>query len=164
MIEKNTENYFELPDGRQLCYAEYGDPSGKPIFAFHGNPNARLLWGLMPGSPFLPNIRIIAPDRPGFGRTNFVQGVTTVENWPNDVVALADALDIEKFVIFAPSGGGPFGLSCAWQIPERLTAVGIFASVGPFIPETAINIVKAVRVMFEHLPEMLEKLAGDNDG
>jgi pimeloyl-ACP methyl ester carboxylesterase len=153
MIKKNTENYFELPDGRQLCYAEYGDPSGKPIFAFHGNPNARLLWGLMPGSPFLPNIRIIAPDRPGFGRTNFVQGVTTVENWPNDVVALADALDIEKFAIFAPSGGGPFGLSCAWQIPERLTAVGIFASVGPFIPETAINIVKAVRAMWTLAPK-----------
>jgi len=152
-MNKKTEKYLKLPGGRQLCYAEYGDPTGQPIFVFHGNPNSRLLWGVIPGTPFLPNIRIIAPDRPGFGRTDFVQGVTTVENWPNDVVALADALDIEKFAIFAPSGGGPFGLSCAWQIPERLTAVGIFASVGPFIPETAINIVKAVRVMWTIAPK-----------
>jgi pimeloyl-ACP methyl ester carboxylesterase len=154
MMNKNTENYLRFPGGRRLCYAEYGDPNGKPIFAFHGNPNARLLWGVIPGSPFLPNIRLIAPDRPGFGRTDFVQGVTTVENWPNDVVALADSLGIEKFAIFAPSGGGPFGLSCAWQIPERLTAVGIFASVGPFIPETDINIARAVRVMWTIAPRL----------
>ena len=79
-MNKKTEKYLKLPGGRQLCYAEYGDPTGQPIFVFHGNPNSRLLWGVIPGTPFLPNIRIIAPDRPGFGRTDFVQGVTTVEN------------------------------------------------------------------------------------
>jgi hypothetical protein len=45
-------NILQLPDDRQLCYAEYGDPDGLPIFVFHGNPNSRLLWGVIPGSPF----------------------------------------------------------------------------------------------------------------
>jgi pimeloyl-ACP methyl ester carboxylesterase len=154
MMNETTEDYLKLPDGRQICYADYGDPTGQPIFAFHGNPNSRLLWSVIPGSPFLPNIRLIAPDRPGFGQTDFVEGVTTIENWPNDMVALADSLGIDQFAVFAPSGGGPFALSCAWRIPERLTSVGIFAGVGPFIPETDKNIAAPIRMMWARAPKM----------
>ncbi len=153
-MNKITESYLKLPDGRQLCYAEYGDPEGLPIFVFHGNPNSRLLWGVIPGSPFLPNVRLIAPDRPGFGQTDFKEGVTTLENWPNDIVALADSLGIKKFAVFGPSGGGPYALACAWKIPERLTSVGIFASVGPFIPETDKNIAAPVRMMWANAPKV----------
>jgi pimeloyl-ACP methyl ester carboxylesterase len=102
----------------------------------------------------LPNIRLIAPDRPGFGQTDFVKGVTTIENWPNDIVALADSLGIEKFFVFAPSGGGPFALSCAWKIPERLTSVGIFASVGPLNPETEKNLAAPIRMMWTKAPKL----------
>ena len=153
-MNKTTEKYLKLPGGRQLCYAEYGNPKGQPIFVFHGNPNSRLFWGMIPGSPFLPNVRLIAPDRPGFGQSDFIEGVTTVENWPNDVVALADSLGIEKFSVFAPSGGGPFALSCAWKIPEHLTSVGIFAGVGPFIPETDKNIIAPIRMMWTKAPKV----------
>jgi pimeloyl-ACP methyl ester carboxylesterase len=153
-MNNNTENYLTLPDGRRLCYAEYGDPGGQPILVFHGNPNSRLLWGVMPGSPFLPNVRLIAPDRPGFGQTDFVEGVTTLGNWPNDVVALADALKIGKFAVFGPSGGGPFALACAWKIPERLTSVGIFASVGPLNSETDRDIASPVRAMWRKAPQL----------
>ena len=150
----SLEKYLKLPDGRQLCYAEYGDPKGLPIFVFHGNPNSRLLWDVIPGSPFLPNVRLIAPDRPGFGKTDFVEGITTLLNWPNDVVALADSLGIGNFAVFAPSGGGPFALSCAWKIPERLASVGIFAGVGPFIPETDKGIAAPVRTMWSKAPQI----------
>ena len=153
-MDKSSENYIELPDGRQLCYAEYGDPTGRPIFVFHGNPNSRLLWGVIPGSPFLPDVRLIAPDRPGFGRSDFAEGVTTLENWPNDVVALADSLGIRKFAVFGPSGGGPFALSCAWKIPDRLTTVGIFAGVGPLVPETETDIAAPVRMMWSKAPKL----------
>lgn len=114
-----------------------------------------MLWGSIPGSPFLTNVCLIAPDRPGFGRTDFVDGVTTLENWPNDVVALADSLGVGKFAIFAPSGGGPFALACAWKIPERLTSVGIFAGVGPFIRgETDKNMAAPVRMMWDKAPKL----------
>ena len=153
-MDKANENYLKLPDGRQLCYAEYGDPKGQPIFVFHGNPNSRLLWGVIPGSPFLPHVRLIAPDRPGFGQTDFKDDITTLENWPNDITVLADSLGIKKFAVFGPSGGGPYALSCAWKIPERLTSVGIFASVGPFIPETDKNIAAPVRMMWANAPKL----------
>ena len=34
-MNKITENNLRFPDGRRLCYAEYGDTNGKLIFAFH---------------------------------------------------------------------------------------------------------------------------------
>jgi pimeloyl-ACP methyl ester carboxylesterase len=150
----STENYLTLPDGRKLCYAEYGDPNGFPVFLFHGNPNSRLLWEAIPGNPFVPNVRLIAPDRYGFGRTDYIEGVTTVESWPKDIVSLADALGIEKFAIFGPSGGGPYALSCAWKIPDRLTAVGIFASVGPLNDETKEGISPLVVSLWENAPKL----------
>lgn len=44
-----TSNVLELSDGTHLCWAEYGDENGKPVFVFHGNPGSRLAWGAMPG-------------------------------------------------------------------------------------------------------------------
>ena len=60
-----TNNIIQLSDGKKLCFAEYGDPKGDPIFLFHGNPGSRISWGLYPDSPFLQNIRIIAPSGGG---------------------------------------------------------------------------------------------------
>jgi hypothetical protein len=54
----------------------------------------------MPGSPSLPNVRLLASDRPGFRQTDFVEDITTLENRPNNVVVLADALSIDRFAIF----------------------------------------------------------------
>jgi pimeloyl-ACP methyl ester carboxylesterase len=153
-MNKMTENYFRFSDGRRICYAEYGDPKGKPIFVFHGNPGSRLIWGVIQGSPFLPHVRLIAPDRPGYGQSDFIEDVTTIENWPNDVVALADSLGIDQFAVFGPSGGGPFALACAWKIPEHLTSVGIFDGVGPFIPETDKNIAAPLRMMWAKAPKL----------
>jgi pimeloyl-ACP methyl ester carboxylesterase len=32
---------IQLPGGRKLAYAEYGDPYGMSIFFFHGFPGSR---------------------------------------------------------------------------------------------------------------------------
>lgn len=143
----NTENFIRLSDGKRLCYAEYGDPDGKPVFLFHGNPGSRIAWGLIPNSPFLPNIRIIAPDRPGYGSTDFKPNA--LERWPMDILELADHLKIDKFTLFAPSGGGPFVLACAWKIPNRLASIGIFGSVGPNVPEATKGAIKSLRVLWK---------------
>jgi pimeloyl-ACP methyl ester carboxylesterase len=125
-----SDKTLRLCDGRRLAYAEYGDPSGSPVILFHGNPSSRLSWGLIPGSPFRPRLRLIAPDRPGFGRSDFQPGRRLVD-WPEDVCELADALGLRRFAVLGVSGGGPATLACAWKIPERLTAVGVVSSPCP---------------------------------
>ena len=143
-----TKQTITLKDGRQLCYAEYGDPKGLPIFVFHGNPNSRLLYGLMPGCPFRPGLHLIAPDRPGYGLSDFYLPGHGIADYPDDIVALANALGIDKFAVFGASGGGPSALACAWKIPERLTAVGLWGSVGPFIQQSAEGINRGLRVLY----------------
>lgn len=142
-----ADNILRLSDGRRLGYAEYGDPNGYPVFLFHGNPGSRLSWGLIPGSPFLPGLHLIAPDRPGYGLTDFHS--KALENWPTDISKLADHLGIDKFAVFGPSGGGPFALACAWKIPDRLFAVGVFGSVGPNVPEATKGVIRSVRLLWK---------------
>jgi pimeloyl-ACP methyl ester carboxylesterase len=142
------DNVITLSDARRLGYAEYGDPDGEPVFLLHGNPNSRLLWGAMPGCPFRPDLRFIAPDRPGYGLSDFFPQGRGVADYPDDVVALADQLGINRFTVFGASGGGPYALACAWKIPERLTAVGIFASMGPNIPEATTGITPPLRLLY----------------
>ena len=141
-----TDNIIQLSDGYKMCYAEFGEPKGEPVFMFHGNPGVRFSWDLYPGSPFLENIRIIAPDRPGYGQTEFKKNA--LEKWPKDVAELADHLGISKFHLFAPSGGGPYALACAWKIPERIKSIGLFGSVGPFTKESGFGVNKPLRILW----------------
>lgn len=134
MVKNKTilrnDNILTLSAGRRLSYAEYGDPDGQPVFLVHGTPGSRLYWESFPGFPFRPDLHLIAPDRPGYGLSDWQPG-RTMTNWPDDVAELADALDIHRFAMVGVSGGGPETLACAWKIPERLTAVGLIHSPGP---------------------------------
>ncbi len=124
------EGNITLRDGRQLAYAEYGDPQGKPIFFFHGTPGSRLFHHPDTSIAASAGARIIAVDRPGFGRSDFKPGRTLLD-WPNDVVQLADALNIDRFAVVGYSGGGPYAAVCASSIPDRLTAAGLVSSIAP---------------------------------
>ena len=141
-----TDNIIRLSDGKHLCYAEYGKPDGIPVLLFHGNPGVRFSWGLYPNSPYIDNIRIIAPDRPGYGKTEYKKNA--LEKWANDILELCEHLGIKKFHLFAPSGGGPYALACAWKIPKRLLSVGLFASVGPYCKESIEGVNKPLKLLW----------------
>lgn len=150
---------LRLRDGRQLAFAEYGDPRGPPVMLFHGNPSSRLSWDLIPGSPVRPDLRLIAPDRPGFGRSDF-QPNRRLLDWPDDVGALADALGLERFAVLGVSGGGPATLACASKIPHRLSAVGIVSCPGPTdAAEATEGMSKTNRALFflaRHAPPLIK--------
>ena len=130
MAPPRVDDVVNLPDGRRLAYAEYGDANGRPVFLFHGLPGSRLSWGLLPGDPIPAGLRIIAPDRPGYGRSE-PRPHRTLCAWADDVGQLADALGIGDFAIVGVSGGGPGALACAWKMPRRLTSVGIVSRPAP---------------------------------
>ncbi len=120
---------IRLPDGRRLAYAEYGDPGGVPVFFFQGTPSSRLM---RPDEDVTRDlgVRLIVADRPGFGLSDPKPGRTLLD-WPDDVVALADALGLGRFGLVGISGGGPYVAACAYKIPQRLTAVTIVGGSGP---------------------------------
>ena len=124
---------FQLPDGRKLGYDEHGSPDGKPVFYFHGSPSSRVESELYINDDLLHSlgVRLIAADRPGLGLSDF-QPSRRYLDFPKDVLALANHLNIERFAILAYSGGGPYGEACAFAIPHRLTRVGIVSGTAPF--------------------------------
>lgn len=123
---------IQLKNGRKLGFAVYGPVSGAPVFLFHGIPGSRVL--RHPDDSIVEElgIRLIAPDRPGFGLSGFVKG-RRVPDWPADVTALADVLGIRNFAVLGISGGGPYACVCAARLPERVTAAALVSSVSPVV-------------------------------
>ena len=115
-----------LRDGRQLAYTEWGDPDGKPVLYFHGMPGSRL-WCPDEVATAAAHVRLIVPDRPGFGRSDPLER-RTYADWPKDVEALADELGIDSFAVVGVSAGGPYAAACAALIPVRLNAAALVSS------------------------------------
>lgn len=148
-IERSREDQsIRLADGRRLGYAEYGDPSGRPIFGFHGTPGSRLMLAIADGPARRLGIRLIAPDRPGMGLSDF-QPERTIGDWPDDLVQLADALGIDRFGVAGVSGGGPYAIACARRIPSRLRSVGVISGLGPVAgPDACAELDRVHRILF----------------
>lgn len=130
LTEDKLQQTLHLPDGRLLSYAEYGDPTGNPLFFFHGGNDSRLEAAILDEMAQKLGVRIIAPDRPGYGRSTF-QPQRTFLDWPKDVTQLADALGIDQFAVAGHSGGGPHAAAVAYALPERLTSVMLISSAAP---------------------------------
>jgi pimeloyl-ACP methyl ester carboxylesterase len=119
-----------LPDGRSLSYYDFGDPDGRPVLLLHGTPQAAIGWAFADEPARELGIRALAPDRPGIGRSSPQPG-RTLTDYPSDLLALADALGLDRFAVLGWSAGGPYALACGAAVPERLTAVGCVAGSCP---------------------------------
>jgi pimeloyl-ACP methyl ester carboxylesterase len=75
-------------------------------------------------------VRIIAADRPGYGLSDRKRGRALLD-WPDDIVELADELQVSRFAVLGISGGGPYAAACAYKIGDRLTKVGVACGMGP---------------------------------
>ncbi|KAI0545296.1 alpha/beta hydrolase [Xylaria curta] len=130
--QQKDSQTLELPDGRVLGFAEYGSPNGKPIFFFHGFPSSRLEAAGILKLVKRQDLRIIAPERPGFGLSTF-NARHRITDWPADVRALATHLGLTRFAVLGGSGGAPYALACARALPaEMLSAVGLLAPAAPW--------------------------------
>ncbi|WP_336027139.1 alpha/beta fold hydrolase [Geodermatophilus sp. FMUSA9-8] len=125
------EGRLQLRDGRTLAYAEWGDPAGRPVLGCHGSPSSRLERHVEdPGAYRRWGIRLVVPDRPGFGRSDPQPG-RRVTDWPGDVAQLLDTLGIERTAVLSLSGGAAYALACAHGMPDRVTAVGVLGGAPP---------------------------------
>ncbi len=118
------DKLFKLSTGRTLGFAEFGDLSGTPLFYFHGWPSSRVQGELMDETGKRRGLRIIAPDRPGIGLSEFHPG-RTLTDWPSLMRELAEHVGAEKFYVLGVSGGGPYALVCAHAMPERLLGASV---------------------------------------
>ena len=119
-----------LSDGRLLGFDEFGDLDGVPVLFFHGFGSSRVV--RHPDDDIAAELgaRVIAVDRPGIGISTRQPG-RRVTDYPRDIGELLDILDIERCAVVAWSGGGPYALACAWQMPDRFSVIGLISAPAP---------------------------------
>lgn len=113
--------FWKMPGGARLAWNEYGDPDGEPVMYYHGWPSSRWQARLAHHLARERRLRVISMDRPGVGRSDLVPG-RRLEDWPELMRRFADELGIRRFAQLGVSGGGPYVLSCAALIPDRVVA------------------------------------------
>jgi pimeloyl-ACP methyl ester carboxylesterase len=122
------------PSARKIGYAFYGstNPTDPVVFMFHGLPGSRLTGRGWDSICRDAHIRLIALDRPGYGLSSPAPPGWKVVDWAADVLAVADALAVQRFSVLGGSGGGPYALACAAAIPgERLKCATVVCGIGP---------------------------------
>lgn len=149
-----------LPDGRALAYLEWGDSTGYPAFYFHGTPSSRLEGAFADGAARRTGFRLIAIDRPGYGRSTFQAG-RNFRDWPADVCALADAFELEEFGVVGHSGAGPHLFACGAVIPRtRLAFVGALGPWGPLATPDIMRSLNAADRCYARLARSGPRLFG----
>lgn len=127
----HRDTFIKLSDGRRLAYAEFGAEDGPVVFWFHGTPGGR--WQCPPEAPGIARelgFRLVGVDRPGIGGSSPHHGRTLL-SWAHDIAELADALDSHQFAAIGLSGGGPYVLGCAHELPDRLVCGVSLGGLGP---------------------------------
>jgi pimeloyl-ACP methyl ester carboxylesterase len=127
-----------LPRRRRLGYAEFGPATGRPLLWFHGTPGARRQ--IAPRARELAHergVRIVSIERPGVGAST-PHVYAALVDFVRDVERLCEALGIDRFGVAGLSGGGPYALACAHELPGRVVAAVVLGGVAPAVgPEAA---------------------------
>jgi pimeloyl-ACP methyl ester carboxylesterase len=127
-----SDHSFQLRNGLTLGYAEYGDPQGAVMFYYHGWPSARVQGALMDEVAKQHGLRLIAPDRPGIGLSEF-QPKRKLLDWPETLEQLAAHVGADKFHLMGWSGGGPYVLATAKAFPERILTATVVCGAPPLM-------------------------------
>jgi pimeloyl-ACP methyl ester carboxylesterase len=138
--ELSTET-CTLADGRTLAYAVAGGAGGTPVVAHHGTPGSRLFASLLAEAAAERGVRLLVPDRPGYGRSSPPPDDWHRQDWRRDVAALLDAESVERCGVLGFSGGGPYALAAAAS--DRVARVGL---VGTVVPPADVAVVRLSRI------------------
>jgi pimeloyl-ACP methyl ester carboxylesterase len=125
-----TSLSLRLDCGRRFGYAEFGDPHGAPVLAIHGTPGSRFMFALTDKAARARGLRIIAPERPGYGLSDYCRN-ERLSRAADDVRSFAGALGLDRLAVLGVSGGGPFAIAAAAAMPDRIAFLALISPVGP---------------------------------
>jgi pimeloyl-ACP methyl ester carboxylesterase len=116
--------------GRTLEVREYGDPAGHPVVFFHGLIGSHHQASYIDEQARLLGLRIIATNRPGVGRSEFVTRKNALDVAP-DVEDIAEALKLGDFSVIGISGGTPYALATLLRLGHRVRTATVISGMGP---------------------------------
>ena len=119
----SDQGYVEH-DGARIWYAAYG--SGSPVILLHGGLGHSGNWGYQVPALVRSGYRAVLIDSRGHGRSTRDLRPFTYELMTADVLAVMDALRMEKAALVGWSDGACVALILAMKAPERTAGVFFF--------------------------------------
>lgn len=115
----------------EIAYTRRG--KGTPLVLLHGFPLDHQLWDDV--IPLLENtFELIMPDLRGFGESETVDTLYSMDDLASDITGLLDQLDIQKAAVAGHSMGGYVALAFARLYPERVRGLALVSSQAPADP------------------------------
>lgn len=133
-----------LDDHRIMTYQEYGDPKGQPLVVCHSVLGCRLELPVN-GHELAAErgIRLIIPDRPGFGGSD-AKPFNGFTEWSKDLRQLADLLKLKEFYLAGYAMGGRYAMAAATVMPQRIKKLAL-VSVGA-APQTEADLKLSIPI------------------
>src|SRR5207245_3168400 len=117
----------------RLAIVEDGDRSAPPLALINMAATNLTMW-----EPLIPHLmqdfRVIRHDIRGTGESSAGSGAQDfdIEIFAEDLVAILDALHVERAIVWGASFGARIGLQLAVRRPERVALLAVFDStLGP---------------------------------
>jgi haloalkane dehalogenase len=114
------ESTFTDFDGVRIAHLDEGE--GPPVVFVHGEPTWSFLWRKVLVAVRDAGYRCIAPDLPGFGRSDKPTDIDwyTYDRHTAALTSLLEELDITGATLVVHDWGGPIGLRAAVESSDRI--------------------------------------------
>ncbi len=109
----------------RLAHLDEGD--GPPVLFMHGEPTWSFLWRKVIGPVRDAGYRCIAPDLPGFGRSDKPVDIDwySYDRHTEAIAGLLEELELRDATVVVHDWGGPIGLRLAVEHPDRIARMVI---------------------------------------
>ncbi|MDN4522207.1 alpha/beta hydrolase [Mycolicibacterium austroafricanum] len=152
-----VRRHFVTARGVNFHVTEAGPEDGRPVLALHGWPQHHWVYRSLLADPPTsagassrlpePGLRIIAPDLPGYGWSGPAPHKWAKEDVVSDLVALMDAMGLDRVLLIGHDWGGYIGHLLAMRVPERIDGYLALNIAHPWVPP---------KVMAPHLWRFLQ--------
>lgn len=116
---------FADVDGLNVFYREAGAVGAPKLLLLHGFPSSSHMFrDLIP--LLADHFHIVAPDLPGFGRTDMPSRNDfnyTFDNMANVIDRFTDVVGFDRYAMYVFDYGAPTGFRLAVKRPERISAI-----------------------------------------
>ena len=131
-------SHYRQWDGLRLAHLDEGD--GAPVVYFHGEPTWSFLWRKVLVPVRDAGFRCIAPDLPGFGRSDKPVDLDwySYDRHVAAAGALIEELDLQDATAVVHDWGGPIGLRLALEHRDRFARI-VVLDTGLFTGHQAMS-------------------------
>ena len=151
------EAQADLP-GVRLSYADTGG-SGVPVVFVHAATGSSRVWEYQLPAFTSGGYRVITYDRRGFGRSTANPAGPQPGTGADDLLALVDHLELDRFHLVGTAAGGIVALDFAASFPRRLRSLVVANSIGGVQDEDYLELGRRLRPpQFNALPPDVREL------